>query len=90
MPQWLLIMLLARTFMPHRKHYAPMEASQLKRYPILAKIGIFPVESARATVGALRGVYDTLGAGPRLEHDVFDGPHMWHGVRAYDFLAEHL
>jgi 1-acyl-sn-glycerol-3-phosphate acyltransferase len=36
--------LLAQTLLPERKHYAPMDAVPLKRYPILRKIGIFPVE----------------------------------------------
>src|SRR5580698_7319396 len=36
--------LLAQTLLPERKHYAPMDAAPLKRYPILRKIGIFPVE----------------------------------------------
>ena len=40
--------LLAETLLPGRKHYAPMDAAALKRYPILAKIGIFPVEMATA------------------------------------------
>jgi 1-acyl-sn-glycerol-3-phosphate acyltransferase len=36
--------LLAQTMMPGRKHYAPMDAEALTRYPILRRIGIFPVE----------------------------------------------
>jgi 1-acyl-sn-glycerol-3-phosphate acyltransferase len=40
--------LLAETLLPGRKHYAPMDAAALERYPILAKIGIFPVEMATA------------------------------------------
>ncbi|HEY1739355.1 MAG TPA: acetylxylan esterase, partial [Acidimicrobiia bacterium] len=61
---------------------------------LLAETGtedlIFQVDAARATVASLRNVYDAFDAGTRLEHDVFEGPHMWHGARAYDFLAEHL
>ena len=38
--------LLAETLLAERRHYAPMDASALKRYPILGKIGIFPVEMA--------------------------------------------
>ena len=40
--------LLAQMLLPERKHYAPMDASALKRYPILRKLGIFPVEMAAA------------------------------------------
>jgi 1-acyl-sn-glycerol-3-phosphate acyltransferase len=44
----MLCMLLARAFMPQRKHYAPMDAEALQRYPILKKIGIFPVDTSTA------------------------------------------
>jgi len=44
--------LLAETLLPGRRHYAPMDAAALKRYPILAKIGIFPVEMGTARGGA--------------------------------------
>ncbi len=36
--------LLARKLFPDRRHYAPMDASALKRYPVLRQLGIFPVE----------------------------------------------
>ena len=40
--------LVAEMLLPGRRNYAPMDAAALKRYPILAKIGIFPVEMATA------------------------------------------
>ena len=51
---------------------------------------IFPVDAARATMAALGDVYTALGAGDRLEHDVFEGGHKWHGERAYPFLERWL
>jgi 1-acyl-sn-glycerol-3-phosphate acyltransferase len=45
-------MLLAQALLPERRHYAPMDAAALKRYPILGKIGIFPVEMTTARGGA--------------------------------------
>jgi dienelactone hydrolase len=61
--------------------------------PLLVESGrdddLFPVAVAEATVAELRRVYDHLGAPDppgRLEHDVFDGGHQWHGDRAYPFL----
>jgi len=42
----MLCVLLARTLMPQRRHYAPMDAAQLARYPLLRKIGIFPVDQS--------------------------------------------
>jgi 1-acyl-sn-glycerol-3-phosphate acyltransferase len=48
--------LLAQTLLPGHKHYAPMDAAPLARYPILRKVGIFPVElaTARGAVQFLR------------------------------------
>ena len=40
--------LLAQVLLPTRKHYAPMDAAALERYPILRRLGIFPVEMASA------------------------------------------
>ena len=58
--------------------------------PLLVETGrhddIFPLDSAIQTVAELRRVYDRLGAGDRLGHDVFDGGHEWHGEVAYSFL----
>jgi dienelactone hydrolase len=51
---------------------------------------IFPLSAAEESVGQLRRVYHHLGAADRLEHDVFDGEHEWHGLRAYPFLDHHL
>ena len=36
--------LLAAELMPQRAHYAPMDAEALKKYGILKRIGVFPVE----------------------------------------------
>jgi 1-acyl-sn-glycerol-3-phosphate acyltransferase len=40
--------LLAQMLLPWRRHYAPMDADALKKYPILRKLGIFPVETSSA------------------------------------------
>jgi 1-acyl-sn-glycerol-3-phosphate acyltransferase len=37
--------LLARMLLPGRRHYAPMDADALRRYPMLGKVGVFPVET---------------------------------------------
>jgi hypothetical protein len=37
-----------------------------------------------------RLVYDDLGAGDRLVHDVFEGGHQWHGAEALPFLDRWL
>ena len=57
--------LLAQTLLPGRKHYAPMDAVPLARYPILRKLGIFPVElaTARSAVQFLRTSEAVLKSG---------------------------
>jgi 1-acyl-sn-glycerol-3-phosphate acyltransferase len=57
--------LLAQTLLPARRHYAPMDAAPLARYPILRKIGIFPIEPAtpRGAVEFLRTSEAVLRAG---------------------------
>lgn len=42
----MLLVLLARTLLPERQHYAPIEASALRRHPALRKLGLFPVETS--------------------------------------------
>ena len=44
----MLSILLAQMLMPGCRHYAPMDAEALMRYPILRRIGIFPVEMTTA------------------------------------------
>ncbi len=56
---------LAEVMLPGRRHYAPMDAAALKRYPILGRIGIFPVEmaSARGAAQFLRTSQAILASG---------------------------
>lgn len=51
---------------------------------------IFPVDAARNAMGQLARVYGSLGRSERLEHDVFEDGHRWHGERAYPFLERWL
>lgn len=57
--------LLAQVALPGRRHYAPMDAEALRKYPILKRIGIFPVEmsSARGAAMFLRTSQAILEAG---------------------------
>jgi 1-acyl-sn-glycerol-3-phosphate acyltransferase len=56
--------LLAETFAPEMQHYAPIDAAALARYPILKRIGLFPVEmaTARGAVQFLRTSQAILAA----------------------------
>jgi 1-acyl-sn-glycerol-3-phosphate acyltransferase len=57
--------LLAEQMFPNRKHYAPMDAAALAKYPVLRRIGIFPVEmnSARGAAQFLRTSQAILAEG---------------------------
>ena len=47
----MLLVLLGHLLQPRERHYAPMDARALEQYPILRRLGIFPVEMA-STRGA--------------------------------------
>ena len=51
---------------------------------------IFPVESARQTIAALRSEFGDAVTDSNLVHDVFEGAHRWNGDIAYDFLRDSL
>ena len=61
--------LLAEQLFPHRPHYAPMDAAALRRYPILARLGVFPVE-----MNSPRGAVQFLRSGEAL---LADGGILW-------------
>jgi dienelactone hydrolase len=51
---------------------------------------LFPVAVAVEEMDKLRLVYESLGAGQQLAHDVFDGGHEWHGTEAWPLLERWL
>jgi 1-acyl-sn-glycerol-3-phosphate acyltransferase len=57
--------LLAEQLLPGRRHYAPMDATALAKYPILRRLGIFPVEmnSPRGAAQFLRTSQAILSEG---------------------------
>jgi dienelactone hydrolase len=62
--------------------------------PLLIESGrdddLFPAQVAAVEFAKLQSVYESLGVPERVEHDVFDGGHEWHGVAAYRFLQRWL
>jgi dienelactone hydrolase len=62
--------------------------------PLLVETGtedlIFPLAAAAESMARLGTLYGQLGAAERLEHDVFEGDHRWHGTRALPFLQHWL
>ena len=55
-------MLLGRTILPHREHYAPMDEKALRHYAIFRPMGFFPVDNAspRGAAQLLRAGYQVL------------------------------
>ena len=51
---------------------------------------LFPVAAAERSIERLGRVYEHLGSGDRLVHEISDGEHEWYGRGAYDFLVRHL
>lgn len=62
--------------------------------PFFAESGdvdnIFPVDATRQAFGEVKRIYETFGAGADCAHQVFSGPHEFHGVGGLPFLAKRL
>jgi hypothetical protein len=62
--------------------------------PLFAESGeqdnIFPIAASRESFGRVKKVYEVMGAGGAVEHEVFDGPHTFWGKRGVPFLAKQL
>ena len=54
------------------------------------KDNIFPIEASRASFARVKRVYEAFGAADKLEHQVFSGPHEFHGVGGWKFATKHL
>jgi hypothetical protein len=50
---------------------------------------IFPIEHVLEAEQVVKRVYDVYGAAGKFELDRFEGDHMIHGVKSYDFLWKH-
>ena len=51
---------------------------------------LFPIGATKFAVQKARGVFRVLGAEDQLGLEVFEGTHQFHGVGAFDFLADRL
>lgn len=62
--------------------------------PLLVQTGdqdpLFPLAAAKDALARVRPLYERMGAGDRLGHDVFAGEHQWNGPGAYPFLDRWL
>lgn len=51
---------------------------------------IFPVDAARESYRRVKNVYKVFGAESRVQQEIFEGEHVFHGVRGLPFLADAL
>lgn len=62
--------------------------------PFFAESGdrdsIFPIDAAKESFAKVQNVYRTLNAEQVTGHEVFEGEHVFHGVRGLPFLKKHL
>ncbi len=48
------------------------------------------VENAREQVAITRQAYGVFGSEEKLIHDIFEGPHRFHGEKVYPFFEKYL
>jgi dienelactone hydrolase len=51
---------------------------------------IFPVSATRESYERVKKVYEVFGAAPHVQQEIFEGEHVFHGVRGLPFLADAL
>lgn len=51
---------------------------------------IFPVDATRESFARVKKIYEIFEAGPRVQQEIFEGPHVFHGVRGLPFLVDAL
>lgn len=62
--------------------------------PLFAESGtndpIFPIAGSREGFERVRKVYEVFNAADRVQHEIFEGTHEFHGVKGLPFLAREL
>ena len=62
--------------------------------PLLIESGtrdpIFPIDATEEAYRRLERIYQLLGAGDKLDKDLFEGDHMISGAKAYDWFVKWL
>ena len=51
---------------------------------------IFPIAGSREGFDRVRKVYETMGVTDRVQQEIFEGPHEFHGIKGLPFLAKSL
>jgi dienelactone hydrolase len=62
--------------------------------PLFAESGdkdpIFPLPGSNESFSRVKKMYEVFGVAERVQHEIFSGPHEFHGVRGLPFLASSL
>jgi hypothetical protein len=62
--------------------------------PLFAESGkqdpIFPIAGSMEAFEKTHKIYEAFGAPDKVQHEIFDGPHEFHGVKGLPFLAASL
>ena len=86
-------------FVPHLYETADMGdiAALIAPRPLLVETGdsdplngASGVRNVTSQLRTTRRAYRIFGAEKQLKHDVFEGGHRWHGVKAIPFMQKHL
>lgn len=86
-------------YVPHLYEYVDMGdiAALIAPRPLLVETGSQdPLNGASGLANVhsqmriIRRAYRLLGAKDQVKHDVFEGPHLWHGNEAVPWLQNHL
>jgi dienelactone hydrolase len=69
-------------------------ASLIAPRPLFSEGGnrdpIFPVHATRESFARVKKVYEIFGASDRAQQEIFEGEHVFHGVRGLPFVASAL
>lgn len=69
-------------------------ASLIAPRPLFAESGskdpIFPIAASRESFAKVKRVYEALGAPDAVQQEVFEGEHLFHGVKGLPFMAKVL
>ena len=86
-------------YVPHLYEYVDMRdiAALIAPRPLLVETGnqdalngASGLANVYPQMRAIRKAYRLLGVPPMLSHDVFEGGHRWHGVKAIPWMKKHL
>jgi dienelactone hydrolase len=86
-------------YVPHLYEHVDMGdiAALIAPRPLLVETGTRDslngaagLKNVRSQMRTIRKAYQLLDAKQKLSHDIFEGEHLWHGVKAIPWMKRHL